>query len=311
MSKRPSILRGTTRADAIVMLNLEKILVPTDFSDSSLIAVSQAGELARHFHSAITLLHINEVSVLHSLNGPLGIGIRSAATETPEHLSRLQQHLNAFATDELSGVSVKRILCCGDPATLIVRRACEEKSDLIFMPTHGGGIFRRFLLGSVTAKVLHDAACPVWTGAHLEECPALKPADIHHVMCAVDFGPQSSNTIQWAAFVASALQARLTVVHAAMDAPPNLPGRYMFQWHEEAHWGAEERIRTLLADLRIQAEVLVVSDGDVPKSLSAAVTNNKADLLVIGRSPADNVSRRLGSHAYAVLTNAPCPVVSV
>jgi nucleotide-binding universal stress UspA family protein len=150
-------------------------------------------------------------------------------TESPEHLSRLHKHLDSFGEAELNGVPVKRMLCCGDPASLIVQRACAEKADLIFMPSHGGGILRRFLLGSVTAKVLHDAACPVWTGAHLERSPALDPADIHHIMCAVDFGPQSSNPIQWAASFASALQARLTVVHAALDAPPSLPARYMFQ----------------------------------------------------------------------------------
>jgi len=42
------------------------------------------------------------------------------------------------------------------------------------MPTHGLGGFRRFLLGSVTAKVLHDADCPVWTGVHLERAPHSK-----------------------------------------------------------------------------------------------------------------------------------------
>ena len=40
------------------------------------------------------------------------------------------------------------------------------------MPTHGYGPFRRFILGSNTAKVLHDADCPVWTGVHVEEIPA-------------------------------------------------------------------------------------------------------------------------------------------
>jgi hypothetical protein len=37
--------------------------------------------------------------------------------------------------------------------------------DLIVTPTHGYGLFRRFLFGSATLKVLHDAACPVWTAS--------------------------------------------------------------------------------------------------------------------------------------------------
>jgi nucleotide-binding universal stress UspA family protein len=41
------------------------------------------------------------------------------------------------------------------------------------LPTHGLGAFRRSLIGSITAKVLHDAECPVWTGVHLAQAPPL------------------------------------------------------------------------------------------------------------------------------------------
>jgi nucleotide-binding universal stress UspA family protein len=46
--------------------------------------------------------------------------------------------------------------------------ARESAFDLIMMPTRGRGRFRAALLGSVTAKVLHDSACAVWTAAHAE-----------------------------------------------------------------------------------------------------------------------------------------------
>jgi nucleotide-binding universal stress UspA family protein len=289
----------------------ERILVPIDFSDSSLVAVNHAGVLARHFHSEITVLHVSEVLVFHPLNGPLGFGIASTEAERAEHLSRQQKRLDEFGAAELAGISVKRLLCSGDPAKLIVQRAHDEKSDLILMPTHGHGCFRRFLLGSVTAKVLHDAACPVWTGAHLAEAPALPPTDVRHVMCAVNFGPQSSNAVRWAAKLASEFDAKLTVIHVALDCPPNLPERYMFHWNEEAHWGAQERLRGLLLDSGTQADVLVTSDGDIPKALSAAAKDKEAGLLVIGRSCAGDITRRFGTHTYSIICNAPCPVVSI
>ena len=58
------------------------------------------------------------------------------------------------------------------------------------MPTHGYGIFRSMLLGSVTAKVLHDAACPVWTGVHVEETPP-NSAAFERILCAVDLTDKS------------------------------------------------------------------------------------------------------------------------
>ena len=47
---------------------------------------------------------------------------------------------------------------------------------------------RRFLLGSVTAKVLHNCGCPVWTAAH-PEGEAADKFESRNVLCAVDFGP--------------------------------------------------------------------------------------------------------------------------
>ena len=290
---------------------LERILVPIDFSDSSRVAVNHAGALARRFHSEITLFHVSEFLVFHPLSGTLGFGIISDDAERTEHLSRQQEQLNEFGVTELSGLSVKRLLCSGDPAKLIVQRARDDKSDLILMPTHGHGAFRRFLLGSVTAKVLHDAEAPVWTGAHLSEVPASTPAEIRHVMCAVNFGPQTSKAVRWAAALASEFSAALTLIHSVLETPPCLPDRYTFQWHAEARYGADERLRALIGDSRIQADVLVISDGDIPKAVSAAAKDKEAGLLVIERSCGGDTTRRLGSHTYSIICNAPCPVVSI
>jgi len=298
------------------MNNLSKILVPVDFSETSIVAVRHAGDLARHFRSEVTLLHVNELAVIHSMSGPLGYGITSGEAIRAEHIAERQKQLDAFGVAELNGILVKRVMRCGDPARLIVEHARTEKTELILMPTHGGGMFRRLLLGSVTAKVLHDAECPVWTGTHLAEPIALEPTDVRHVMCAVNFGPQSQNAIRWASNFASEFGARLTVVHATLAAPPNLPERYWHQWHDEARWGAEERLRCLLVDANVRADALVV-EGDLPAALGAAARDTKAGLLVIGRSfvgrchPPSGRGGRLGSDAYGIICHAPCPVVSV
>src|SRR5581483_8938570 len=107
---------------------------------------------------------------------------------------------------------VQTTLLEGDPAMQIVGFAAREKVGLIVMPTHGYGPFRRFILGSNTAKVLHDAECPVWTGVHLEEAPAagIPP---RRILCAVDLGPQSSKALCWAAGLAASLGAKLTLLH--------------------------------------------------------------------------------------------------
>ena len=66
---------------------------------------------------------------------------------------------------ELADVPVARVADADDPGFRIADFAHGHGVDLIMMPTHGLGLFRSLLVGSATAKVLHDAQCPVWTAA--------------------------------------------------------------------------------------------------------------------------------------------------
>ena len=75
-----------------------------------------------------------------------------------------QKNLDQSLGLELEGLAIRCVLVKGDPARAILQTAQLENADLIMMPSHGY-TFDQFLLGSVTAKVLHRTECPVWTGA--------------------------------------------------------------------------------------------------------------------------------------------------
>jgi nucleotide-binding universal stress UspA family protein len=121
-------------------------------------------------------------------------------------IRQAQHNVDRFLAPELEGLAVKRILLDGDPAQMILETARHQNVDLIMMPTHGYGAFRRFLVGSVTAKVLHDGECPVWTGAHLDAVPSQEFA-IGHVLCAIDLSSHSPRLHQ----AAKQVQADLLV----------------------------------------------------------------------------------------------------
>ncbi len=153
------------------MVPLSKILLPVDFSERCLGAARYAESLAAHFQAEIGLLHV--VEPLRYDFGELEFA-GSVANEVMRSRAALaRQQLEAFLESELAGARVSRVLLEGDPARRIVEYAHEQQVGLIAMPTHGYGPFRRFILGSVTAKVLHDADCPVLTGVHLEGAPGL------------------------------------------------------------------------------------------------------------------------------------------
>ncbi len=288
------------------MPRIEQILVPVDFSSNSLVAVRHAAALARRFRSEITLLHVNEVAVLHGLAGPLGYGISPPENVREEYLAHRREALETFAAGELDGIQVSREVVCGDAARKIVERA--HKCDLILMPTHGYGPVRVLLLGSVTAKVLHDSNRPVWTCRPQDD--QHDPTDIRHVMCAVSLWRKNQDLVRWAADFAGEYGAKLTLVHSILPAPPELPERFAFTWHGEAKWGADEGLRALVREMQLSAEVMVL-EGEVESALVEAVKEFHADLLVIGRSHSTNRIGRLGSQSYGIIRHVACPVVSL
>ena len=88
---------------------------------------SPRGDLARHFQSEVTLLYVNELAVTHTMAGPLGYGISSLEATRAEHIERRQKELDEFGGAELNGVSVKRVMRCGDPAQRIVEHSRRKR----------------------------------------------------------------------------------------------------------------------------------------------------------------------------------------
>src|SRR5579862_2684132 len=147
------------------MLELSKILLPVDFSEHGKDAARCAGALARRFGAQLIPLHVQQIYApdIRDTHGPIDTGWIATLE------NRLQHELDSYQELEWSGLNVKGTVITGDPACQIAEYAKRGKVNLIVMPTHGYGRFRRFLLGSVTAKVLHDVSCPVWTGVHLRD----------------------------------------------------------------------------------------------------------------------------------------------
>src|SRR4029078_11687319 len=134
----------------------------------------------------------------------------------------------------------------GDPAETITRYAQTQGADLIMMPTHGFGPFRSLLLGSVTAKVLHDAQCLVWTATHMEEPPAIQHVAGRNILCAVDATPKSSPLMEWAAEYAKLTGGTLR----PMQLVPGVQGWPERQLYREFEEGLRTRARATIEKLQ-------------------------------------------------------------
>jgi len=277
-------------------LPFSKILIPIDFSERCLGAARFAIPLAERFHSEITFLHVQE---------PLA-GELEGNAERQEHM---EKQLRDFLCAAFAHLDVKRVLRCGDPASEIVAYANNNDSDLIMMPTHGYGAFRRLLLGSITAKVLHDSACPVWTGTHLAQGPPVEWINPALILCAVGDDSQSKKILVWASMLASELDAALLLVHVAhrFDSPGE--GYYSREFRKHVLAEANRKMDELQGIAGTRAE-LIIESGSLISRVSKVAEDRKADLLVIGRG-GNAASGMLSLNSYGIIRESPCPVVSV
>jgi nucleotide-binding universal stress UspA family protein len=291
------------------MLSIQRILVPVVFADTSRHVVLQAAWLARRFHAEMTLLHV--VTPLSYPAGVLESGHEITAWDLHAHIVQLaQKDLDETLRAELDGIAVTRVLLRGDPAHEIVQTARDRNVDLIVMSTRGEGAFYRFLLGSVTAKVLHESQCHVWTGVHLEEAPA-REFSIRHVLCSVDLTPHSHRTVLLAAEMAGAVDATLTLVHITAGVEIWGPGGSHVDpvWKDRIIGSATEEMAKLQQDVGTKAEVIIDS-GNVPELLNRAAEQTKADVLVVGHLPGRS---HLGDNGngYGIIRESRIPVLSV
>jgi nucleotide-binding universal stress UspA family protein len=281
-------------------MSLRHILFPVDFSEKSR-AISPAVEaLARHDGARVTLLH-----ALDMPHGELGAAPIEGDIETARLHQRLR--LQEFEPGRWHGLEVTRVESTGKPGAVIAAHAAANAVDLIMMPTHGFTRFRPLLLGSVTAAVLHDSHCPVWTSAHAED--AAPPLSYRNVICAVDAGPHTQSVLTAAAVFARNWGAALRVVHSV----PAIDERFYSAAAERAHRHLIDLARRDFPELARAAHVDAALEILEGTSLIAPIVEaaRDADLLVIGRGAIQGVLGRLRNHAHELIRTAPCPVLSV
>ena len=278
------------------MFPIKKILFPVDFSEQCIGASRFVEAMTGHFDAELVLLHVL---------GPLGYyGL-------PETVEAAETPLAMFQRDEFRYFRVRRMVEKADDAAekiLAVSRA--ENVDLVMMPTSGIGRYRRFILGSVTAKVLHDADCPVWTGVHLEQAPPLEALRIQNIVCAVDLKPHSERVLEWAQQMSGEYQAALHLVHAIPGYETRPASYFDAELRLNLEAEGKEAIRNLLHARGVEATIHV-HGGEVAHIVGCAAQRLRADLMVIGRGSENGLVGRLRSNAYSIIRQSSCPVISV
>ena len=149
------------------MIDLHKILVPTDFSKSSQNALSYAVAFAQKFSAEVHLLHVVQDLALFIPEAMMVAPTGAPPVEQFHEAARaaLQRVVRELG---VADVVIHPEVVEGVPYDTIIRFAKERDVDLIVMGTHGHTGLAHFLLGSVSEKVVRRAPCPVLTVRHPE-----------------------------------------------------------------------------------------------------------------------------------------------
>lgn len=149
------------------MINIKKVLIPTDFSEFGEQALIYGCEFAKRFDAELHLLNVVQDAVaMFPEPNMMGTSMNDLVADM-QHLAKkqLEEMPNLPGIEELKIVREVRV----GPAFLeIIRYANKAEIDLIVIGTHGRTGIKHMLLGSVAEKVVRKAPCPVLTVSHPE-----------------------------------------------------------------------------------------------------------------------------------------------
>jgi nucleotide-binding universal stress UspA family protein len=146
------------------MLNLSKILYPTDFSEYSLAALPYAIGLSQQNNAELYCLHVVEMPHEEYLTGDYMVPLNVPHVPEDKIIRTARSRLEKFVKENLSDLNkvTPRVLV-GTPFVEIIRYARDQSIDLIVIGTHGHSALAAMLLGTVAEKVVRKAPCPVLT----------------------------------------------------------------------------------------------------------------------------------------------------
>lgn len=297
------------------MIELREILCPVDFSESSRHALAHAVVLAKWYESRLTVLHVM-MPPLFAAPPVLMVGFPGASEAAETDPAVCERTLHAWLEPaKAAGLATVALVDRGRVHARILDAAASRRADLVVMGSHGLGGFEQFVIGSITARVLRKASCPVLTVPPAAATAATLP--YKRILCPIDFSEPSLRALRYALSLAEEADATLTMLHVFDWAPADerLVGRFDVAAYRRS---VEEQARRDLEAL-VPAEVrnwcqpvTRVAQGKPYLQILDAAAQDGADLIVIGvhgRNPIDLTL--FGSTTNHVVQRASCAVLTL
>ncbi|MGI9291856.1 MAG: universal stress protein [Gammaproteobacteria bacterium] len=145
------------------MAETQKIVIPTDFSKSSLAALEWVKKLSDRGHAEVHCINVVQEPAMYM---PVSVGVATPAVPNISELERIStESLNVFVNEHLFDLDPKPIqqVLVGRPAEEITEYAKQIDAQMIVIATRGQSGLAHMLLGSTAEGVVRQAECPVLT----------------------------------------------------------------------------------------------------------------------------------------------------
>ncbi len=277
------------------------ILSPTDFSEPATLALQYGKHLADCFGARIVVLYTDPFSPPPYFTSAhlqdLAKTIEYSKGAAREHLARyVGEHIGRSNKVEMVVAENQTV-----PGILVT--AAEKMADMIVMGTHGHSGINRFVLGSVTEKVLHQTDLPVLTVREKRSAAELSEVSIQHVLCPVNYTEVARKALEHAVGISKCFAAELLVLHVIESHSTDIKEKD--EHGRLCAWIPDEiRSRCSLKE--------IVRRGDAAEQIIEVASSVSCDMIVLGAQHKHfHDTTVLGTTTIRATRHAPCPVLTV
>lgn len=278
--------------------SISKILVPIDFSDNAVIALDQAGRLAKITSAQIMLLNVAEP---FPVTTDPRFTIPDLLTYEGAILEANNKHLKELATEyqQKYGVTINTISISGRAHREIMEYSQKLKADIIVMGTHGVSGFREFIAGSNTFRVVSDSLCPV-----LSVQQKTKSEGFKNILVPFRDKPHSREKVDYAIEIAKLYGANLHVL--GIDTDKSSEGLRRIELEGE-------QIQRIISGYGLTSNLKVISSDYRADIVLKYAQEVAADLVVVmADMDKDSLSEYfIGPFVQQVVNHSTIPVLSI
>ncbi|MEN8212543.1 MAG: universal stress protein [Thermodesulfobacteriota bacterium] len=317
----------------------KKIMCAIDFSDSTDLVMSYGKALATEFNSKLCLCHIVPGSFMVAGHmSPYADYARIEAEQSKHAEDRLTELVEEFDSD------CEIMVNSGYPAEEIAQLAIDNDVEMVIAATYGGSGVKRFLIGSVTDRLVKILSCPLLVLQPSDNLTDLsdKGIKLEKILVGCDFSKDSQLAFDYALGLAQEFQTQLHLAHVVRPIdktdlnisdsakswdrgyPTWNMTDYMELQKDVKIWDHQKK-KSLFAKLEGQlvnmlpdecknwcTPVTVLLEGSPYQELISYAQQKEIDMIVLGIH-GHNLWEKfmVGSTTDRIISRAPCPVLAV